>query len=505
MLRSPARLVLLLLVILILALWWFMRAPLDSDRLLAAIPAEARVVSVHRELGPRADTLVTNALTRAAIMAGAGTGPDSLFRLRRKPKNFSGRLEEVLGLRKRHVSQIEEWLEVYSPRESVVAYTPETGEIYVATHLGAKMHTLKTLAGFAMKESGKAEGHTIYELGDMRVAMSEGLLLLAGGGGDLSMSHMLKALKGDAPNLLSDQSARAEQLRSFGDGASDVGLLVPAKGAALPWRVTTLSPEIIEADIALPRPVDQDVSALLPKLGVLYGDLPMAVIIGAPQLLTDVLALMPSVSLPEWVSQLDAPMSLAILGEGYASSFFTLPSVVMTLELDSPEQGADLLATYAAEGETRSVSTNGRTFVELKTGLNSGSGSFAYRDWLSATVVDKRLFIASNTQVLNKLLQRLGTREASFEKEHGRWYRSFQREPAPQFGWIDGKALCGKLDVALAAAGVSLNMSVKEKDQARKRTLDRVRTVIQGLKKLGPITLRQRDESGQSVLHIRGG
>ena len=501
--------VLAVLLLVALGAWWTMREPFDEDQLFRAVPAEATFVTAHRDLGARAEVLVTNPVTRAGIRAAADTGPEPLFRIRRKASTFGGKLQEVLGLRRRGATQVEEWLRLYSPRETVFALAPAAADTpprwFAVSHLGARMHVMRPVAGSAMEEVGEHDGATMYRLGEAVVALRDGLLLAASDPSALARS--LDCLAGHSPSLSRDLAPRVELLRAFGGEHPDIGLWSLEGLGELPYRITELSPDRIVGDAVLPPDqVDTPIlDATMDDLGRLYGDHPMALVAGSPAPVFSLLRNVAGTEVPAWLAGLRGPASVAVVGGEFASSYFTLPSVVVTAELAAPAEGEQALAAFAAAGPSRQVATNGRTFVELETPLNRGGGTTAYKDRLSATVQGARLYVGTSTKVLDRLLQRLGTSEAEFERGHGRWLREYRQESTRLFAWIDSRALGGKLDVALAAAGVSLNLSVKETDQRRKQALERVRTVIQGAKALHTLTLRHREEDGRDVLHFEGG
>ncbi|MBN1676413.1 MAG: hypothetical protein JXR37_35540 [Kiritimatiellae bacterium] len=105
--KGQAAFALLLALLIAGTVWWTLSVPHEPGRLYDAIPANAVLVSEHRNLGGRAPALVENTLVQALLTAGGVDVREAQKTLRDKA--------------------VQAWLRRLLAHESVVAYVPALG------------------------------------------------------------------------------------------------------------------------------------------------------------------------------------------------------------------------------------------------------------------------------------------------------------------------------------------------------------------------------------------
>jgi len=507
-------LILALVAAVVLCLGWIVHEPYDDMKLFSALPADTTLVTFHQDLGDRADLIATNPLTRAVLMAASGNKPKmNFFGLKKGPTDLPGKLQELLGLSKRDGTAIEEILQVYAPNRTAVGLVPgasdEKPTVVLATHIGAKMHTLRSLAGFRFDSTETHRELNIYDWGNnIHLAMSEGMILACLADSPQRSRHglhrMIDGLTGQADNLAQHQTERMAALVESGVADSAVWSVEGIGDCTL--RVTELSRNHLQTEVRVPQAPSEPASLdpVCAELGKLYGNLPMAITVFQPGHGTKIINALPSISVPDWVLDLKQPASMAVIGGEYGSKFFGMPSAVMTVETVSTVEGQALFDRVIAESGEHvkqiNTETNGRAYVELETIINRGVGPMAYPDRIACHITPHRLYLGSSTKVLDKLLARLGSREAAFEADTGRWYRAYKEDPGTGFAWVDSDKLGGKTSVALAAAGVAFMRDAKKKE-----LIERAKVLVDGLKDMKRVTVVENVEGESLMIRVSSG
>lgn len=517
----PRALLFLILVALgVLCLGWAVHEPYDETRLFAALPADTQLVTLHHDLGERADLIATNPLTRAVLMAASGNKPQRLFGLKKAPTTLAGKFEELLGLSKRDVTALEELLQVYAPKHAAVGIvagaSDESPAVHFVTHLGAKAHTLRALAGTQLEAVEQHRGQPVYVWDKtIHLSMSEGLLFGCFAARSESsrdgLHRMIDGLAGNADNLAEHQP---ERLRSLVEANVPDAAVWSVEGIGdMTLHVTELTRRHLDGLVDVPQAPSspQNIDNIVRDLAFLYGNLPLAITVFQPGHGTKVFDALPAITIPDWVMDLQRPASVAVLGGEYSSSFLTMPSVVMTIDIANEAEGKLLLERVVAEAgdvvKPVNVETNGRAYIEFDTALNKGVGPLAYSERVACHITNSRMFLASSTKVLDRLLTRRGSKEATFEAESGRWLKAYMtaRESASDsgvtgFGWLDADAFGAKTTVALSAAGVAFM-----RDKQKKKLIDRVKVMVDGLREMKRVSVAESVVDGSLVMKIRSG
>jgi len=476
---------------------WIVHEPYDDMKLFAALPADTTLVTFHQDLGDRADLIATNPLTRAVLMAASGNKPKmNFFGIRKGPTDLAGKLEELLGLSKRDVTAIEEILQIYAPNRTAVGLVPgasdEQPTVVLATHIGAKMHTLRSLAGFRFDSSETHRELKIYDWGNnIHLAMSDGMILACLADSPQRSRHglhrMIDGLGGHADNLAQHQPERMRALVESGVPDAAVWSVEGIGDCTL--RVTELSRKHLQTEVRVPQAPSEPASldGVCADLGKL--NLPMAITVFQPGHGTKVVNALPSISVPDWVLELEKPGSIAVIGGEYGSKFFGMPSLFDRVVAEAGEHVKQI-----------NTETNGRAYVELETILNRGVGPMAYPDKIACHITPERLYLGSSVKILDKLIARLGSREAAFEADTGRWFRAYKKDPGTGFAWVDTDKLGGKTSVALSAAGVAFMRDPQKKD-----LIDRAKVLVDGLKDMKRVTVVENVEGESLMIRVSSG
>jgi hypothetical protein len=473
-----------------LMVWWSLHVPYKPDLLFKAIPADATVVSVHRNLAERWDEFSANPLT-FSLFSALGIKPEDLASLGKDPESRA-------------------WLDALAGRKIVLGFVPDLGlgnrsAWVAASWLGGQSQRFRWQLHWAdssvFRRLDNYRGHPMWlvrspslERGTvLTISLVEGMLLACLSHSPSDIRRVLDTYDGYRPSLLGHpqfvQSFHPQEESAVDDlGWVHVDALDPrikSSGGDLVYAFPSIQKDYLKGSVSTPTPIPQlsSLPTLIQTEGLdrLWGGLPVAMVaIGRNTALNGLL--LPRA--PLWVKQVGRIVAaqdaeavfLGAFGDEYSGRIMGLkvPSLIAAIRCSNEEetlksivQSLDRLNAARQWGLIpRPFTAAGHQVYAIEATGESPLSRMTAEESPAYTVIGGWLLFSSNLDALMKLVERYERVESMQQASQAPWKELVKDSKAPIHGWIDLDR--GSKTLRLAVSTWSLKMLLENPSESQK-------------------------------------
>ena len=504
-----------LLLSLALGAVWLFYVPYRPDNLYRAIPAEATLVSAHRNLAARWPALMRNPLLQS-VATSMGAEPAALPALASQP--------DVLA-----------WVRRLAERDLVVAYTPRLGGSQnpawlVASWLGGRSQVLRwqltwtRVPGFVRHAPHAGTPFwTVQPPGlkpgvKLSVALVEGMLLGCLATDDTAMLAMLETFDGQRPSLAASRQAKLTDFWCLEPAAPDHGWMdlnafrgqlgVTNQLPTMMYSLTAVEGGYAAGQLCVKYPLPPIKAGSKPMeadgLERVLGDLPVAVAMIRSQSLLPVLEEQVG---PEWGGMLSAfvkvqrsdRLLLALVGGDYGGQLygFRVPALIAALPIKDGATTLQVIRVIMDRLNARqgwgliphAVRLGERSVVAIEGTAQNFFAALPIEERPAYAIVDNWLLMASSLRSLTNLVARYDRPEAAVQAGSARWTDGLDISRGAAYGWIDLARAQKELRPVAATYSLKLLLEDPRQSQAQRQQLNEWTAWLEALAPLGQTKL----------------
>lgn len=499
--------------------WWVFHIPYSPWRFLSAIPADASLVSVHRDVAPRWDELSRNPLIRSLLVT-AGLNLEDMEAL----------------LRDRG---LQDTLRSLQPKEIACAFLPSLGmhqepTWVVAAWLGGRGQWLRFLLAMnrvsGVERSGLFPNRSVWTstqpLGssDLRFSflVEEGVLLGCVARHPDTLRHVLFSYEGQIPSLARSPWERVlydgiVQAREADRGSVRPAFLLDRSNRWEPWLFSLSSPEPggLEARMrpasTSAAPTEEPVARNDSVEGRLFGNMPRAVVVGPPAWFgaAGLSGHAWGKSFVESVERVGVrEVRLVLLGGEESGRFHGVRVPALALTLDFADDTRALAEARLFLDRLNADHRLGLFPAEELVGTRlayavstANEGPFAalpVEERPGFAALDGRLVVCSSMDVLRRLVARYDWDVAATEADAGAWSRSSAMADRPVALWVDLARSTETIRKALyARALLRMSGGGSGDPDAEMQHAAEVKAWLETLAPLGDLTVWKETQGGE--------
>lgn len=521
-LRSPGFWALLVLSA-ALSIWWTLHVPYAPARLYAAIPRDAVFVTEHRDLARRWQDFSANPATRSLLIS-LGLTPDDIKDLRDDPVARA-------------------WLERLASRQVVLAFVPHLGvrgepAWVLASWLGGASQRLRW--SLAWQRGGDfvpcrtSRGRSYWKVasrssgndGIITIAIEEGMIVACLSRHEDTMSEVLDTVDGLVPSWTAgnDFAARPEaSVQDRGWVSSRAWTRDRLTASVFTYAFSELTASGLVGVACGPAGgLAATTGAGMPDLRALdrvFGDLPLALGVVPSGL---VLTLCAGPVAPPWLTIVTdlirregaGAVAMTVLGGDHSGRFkgIKVPSAVIGIPVK--DSGAALARVKETLDRLNASCRWGLIPREVAAGdhmlyavESTGEGLLAglsLPEKPAYTVCEGWLWVASNVEVLQKLVEQLGRSDA-MNLPAPRWHGGLEDGVGQGYAWMD-LARGGKtLKLAIVTYSLKLLVQNAEGTVRMRQRINEAKAWIDSLAPMDTCSARLRSVGDRLELHFRMG
>ncbi|HBA85833.1 MAG TPA: hypothetical protein DCZ95_17255 [Verrucomicrobia bacterium] len=517
------------LVFLGLLVWWCLYVPYKPDLVFKALPGDASVVSIHRNLAERWDEFSGNPLT-LSLFGALGIQSEDLASLGQDPESRA-------------------WLNALAGEKIALAFVPNMGLGHrpawvAASWLGGRSQRFRWQLHWArtpvFRRLDNYRGHPMWlvrapflEPGSiLTISLVEGMLLacLSQNPGDIR--RVLDTYDGYQASVMS-QTAFVEAIHPEREPASDdmgwvhfdaIHPRIGGSGGDLLYSIPLVTKERLKGRLSSRTPIPHLRSLTAPiqtgDLDRLWGGLPVVVaVVGRDTALNGLL--FPQA--PSWVRQLGRIVAaqnadavfLGAFGDDYSGRIMGLkiPSLIAAVRcpneesaLKSISQALDRLNAQKRWGLIpRPFTAAGRQVFAIEATGESPMSRMTVEESPAYAVCGGWLLFSSNLDALLKLVERYERVESTQQASLAPWRNVADGSLAPVHGWIDLDRGSKTLRLAVSTWSLKMLLDNPTGSQQTRQQLNEAKAWIDAIAPLKELSFHIDSGVQESSLEIEIG